>query len=65
MKCYICLLHPPTAEQLQDRTWPPNAITQVAGTAVCAAHITHIANHMVLSAVGINALPVVDGARAQ
>lgn len=57
MKCYICLLHDPTPEQLMDKTWPPNAITQVAGTAVCAEHISHIANHAVLSAIGITALP--------
>lgn len=58
MKCYICILHGAEIETLMDdKNWPPDAITTVGGTAVCAEHVSHVANHQVLSARGIDSLP--------
>lgn len=58
--CYICILH----ESSSPNPGPgaaSEAVTMVAGTAVCAQHISHIANHQVLSAIGITALPTTTG----
>jgi hypothetical protein len=58
VKCYICILHGADLDTLtNDRNWPPNAITTVAGTAVCAEHVSHVANHQVMSAIGMQSLP--------
>lgn len=62
MKCYICLLHGADIATLtENRDWPTEAITQVAGTPVCAEHIAHLANHHVMSAIGMQSLPTTPG----
>lgn len=53
MSCYICLLHAPFNVPATIN----QATTTVNGTAVCDEHVSHIANHQVLSAHGMEALP--------